>query len=271
VALKQTGSVCDDPHVSRLADVDLTQRLSKSDGERALARAQRRLTALALQSGGQLDGGAVGPGVAILFEGWDAAGKGGAIRRLAAPLDPRHVSVASFAAPTEAERRHHFLWRFGPHVPGRGEIAVFDRTWYGRVLVERVEGFATKAEWKRAYEEIAAFERSLAMEGTVIVKFWLHISDAEQLKRFQAREKDPLKQWKLTDEDWRNREKRPAYERAIETMLERTDTPEAPWQLIAAESKPYARVAVVQAVIEALERGLRDAGQEPVQFDESPG
>jgi AMP-polyphosphate phosphotransferase len=271
VALKQTGSVCDDPQVSRLADVDLSQRLSKSEGESALARAQRRLTALSLQSGGQLGGGGVGPGVAVLFEGWDAAGKGGAIRRLAAPLDPRHVSVASFAAPTEAERRHHFLWRFGPHVPGRGEIAVFDRTWYGRVLVERVEGFATKAEWTRAYDEITAFERSLAMEGTVVVKFWLHISDAEQLKRFQAREKDPLKQWKLTDEDWRNREKRPAYDRAIKTMLERTDIPEAPWRLIAAESKPYARVAVVEAVIEALERGLRDAGQEPVKVDESSG
>jgi polyphosphate kinase 2 (PPK2 family) len=250
--------------MSRLDDVDLSAHLSKADGERELERAQKRLTALALQSGGQLGGGAVGPPVAVLFEGWDAAGKGGAIRRLTAPLDPRHVSVASFSAPTDEEKRHHFLWRFSGHLPGAGQIAIFDRTWYGRVLVERVEGFATEAEWSRAYEQIAGFERGLALEGAVIVKFWLHISEAEQLKRFQAREKDPLKAWKLTDEDWRNRDKRPAYERAIEAMLTHTDIPQAPWQLIAAESKPYARVAVVQAVIDALEGRLRELGQEPV-------
>jgi polyphosphate kinase 2 (PPK2 family) len=250
--------------MSRLDAVDLSAHLSKADGERELERVQKRLTALALQSGGQLGGGAVGPPVAVLFEGWDAAGKGGAIRRLTAPLDPRHVSVASFAAPTEDERRHHFLWRFSGHLPGAGQISIFDRTWYGRVLVERVEGFATEAEWSRAYEQIAGFERGLALEGAVIVKFWLHISEAEQLKRFQAREKDPLKAWKLTDEDWRNRDKRPAYERAIEAMLTHTDIPQAPWQLIAAESKPYARVAVVQAVIDALEGRLRELGQEPV-------
>jgi polyphosphate kinase 2 (PPK2 family) len=251
----------------RLDDVDLSAHLSKSEGERSLRKAQARLTALALQSGGQLGGDALGPPVAVLLEGWDAAGKGGAIRRLAAPLDPRHVSVSSFASPTEAERRHHFLWRFAGHLPGAGQIAVFDRTWYGRVLVERVEGFATKEQWSRAYEEIAGFERGLALEGTVIVKFWLHISDAEQLKRFQARQDDPLKRWKLTDEDWRNRDKRGAYEKAIEAMLEHTDTPQAPWRLIAAESKPYARVAIVQAVIEAIEQGLHDRGIEPVALD----
>jgi polyphosphate kinase 2 (PPK2 family) len=252
--------------MNRLDDVDLSAHLSSDDGQRALQRAQKRLTALALQSGGQLGDGALGPPVAVLFEGWDAAGKGGAIRRLVAPLDPRHASVSSYAAPTESEKRHHFLWRFADHLPGAGQIAIFDRTWYGRVLVERVEGLATKPEWSRAYEEIAAFERGLAMEGTVIVKFWLHISDAEQLKRFHARDKDPLKRWKLTDEDWRNRDKRPDYVRAIEAMLQHTDTPEAPWRVIAAESKPYARVAVVQTVIEALEQGLRHAGQEPLAF-----
>jgi polyphosphate kinase 2 (PPK2 family) len=251
----------------RLDHVDLAARMSKDEGERILRDAQTRLTALALQSGGQLGGDALGPPLAVLFEGWDASGKGGAIRRLTAPLDSRHVSVSSFAAPTEAEKRHHFLWRFAGHLPGDGQIAVFDRTWYGRVLVERVEGFATKAQWSRAYEEIAGFERGLAMEGAVIVKFWLHISDAEQLKRFHARQNDPLKAWKLTDEDWRNRDNRGAHEKAIEAMLEHTDIPQAPWRLIAAESKPYARVAVVQAVIEALEQGLRDRGIEPVSLD----
>jgi AMP-polyphosphate phosphotransferase len=252
--------------MSLLDDVDLSAHLSKVHGEKQLAEAQTRLTALALQAGGQLGDGGLGPGLAVLFEGWDASGKGGAIRRLVAPLDPRHVSVASYAAPTDDEKRHHFLWRFAPHLPGLGQVSVFDRTWYGRVLVERVEGFATDREVHRAYEEIAGFERGLAAEGTVLVKFWLHISDAEQLRRFHARERDPLKAWKLTDEDWRNRERRADYLEAVEAMVRHTDLPEAPWHVIAAESKPYARVAVVRTVIEALERGLRDAGQDPVEL-----
>jgi polyphosphate kinase 2 (PPK2 family) len=253
--------------MSRLDDVDLTQKLSRRDGAERLMHAQRRLTALRLQAGGQIGDGGLGPPLAVLFEGWDAAGKGGAIRRLTAPLDPRHYTVAQFAAPNDRERRHHFLWRFGLSLPGWGGMSVFDRTWYGRVLVERVEKFATKAEWERAYGAIEEFERSLAAEGMVLVKFWLHISEEEQLRRFQEREANPLKQWKLTDEDWRNRKRRKQYAKAIEDMLERTDRPVAPWHLVAAESKPFARVSVLETVIAALEDGLRAAGQEPVTIE----
>ncbi len=256
--------------MTRLDDIDLTLRLSKTDGEARLAPLQRRLTALALQSAGLLGADALGPPLAVLFEGWDAAGKGGAIRRLIAPLDPRHVTATSFAAPTELERRHHFLWRFAPALPAAGQVGVLDRSWYGRVLVERVEGFASKREWTRAFDEIVGLERGLEQEGTVIVKFWLHISDAEQLRRFRARENDPLKRWKLTDEDWRNREKRPAYERAVEEMLARTDRKAAPWHVIAAESKPYARVAILSTVIDALQSALRAAGHEPVELPIEP-
>ncbi len=200
----------------------------------------------------------------VLFEGWDAAGKGGAIRRLTAQLDPRHVRVSEFAAPTDQEKRHHFLWRFWPQIPGRGGMAVFDRTWYGRVLVERVEGFATKTEWKRAYKEIVDFEHSLHVEGMTIAKFWLEISEDEQLKRFNARAEDPLKRWKLTEDDWRNRSKRSAYEKAIKGMLRQTDHATAPWTLIAAENKSYARVAVLEHLIDVVERGMVDAGMDPL-------
>ncbi len=249
--------------MAALADADLSLRLSKQEGLEQLTGLQRRLTALRLQYGGQLGSGELGPPIAILFEGWDASGKGGAIRRVTAPLDPRHVTVAQFAAPDPRERRHHFLWRFTPSLPGWGGMCGFDRTWYGRVLVERVEGFAGEAEWERAYGQIVEFERGLAAEGTVIVKFWMHVSPEEQLKRFNERERDPLKHWKLTDEDWRNRDRRADYERAITEMLRRTDHAAGPWQVIAGESKHYARVAVVRAVNAALEQGLRASGHEP--------
>jgi polyphosphate kinase 2 (PPK2 family) len=199
----------------------------------------------------------------VVFEGWDASGKGGAIKRLVAPLDPRHVRVAQFAAPTHDEKRHHFLWRFWPSLPGWGGMAVFDRSWYGRELVERVEGFATREQWLRAYEEINGFERSLTSEGMILIKLWLHISAEEQLKRFERRAEDPLKSWKLTEDDWRNREKRPQYVEAIEDMLARCDTPEAPWHLIEAESKRYCRVRVIETVIGRIEDGMRAAGREP--------
>jgi AMP-polyphosphate phosphotransferase len=189
----------------------------------------------------------------VLLEGGDASGKGGAIKRLTAPLDLRHVRVAQFSAPTPDEKRHHFLWRFWSDLPGWGGMAVFDRTWYGRVLVERVEGFASDEEWERAYGEIVEFERMNATEGMVFVKFWLQVSPEEQLKRFRKREKDPLKAWKLTDEDWRNREKRPAYEQAVEAMLERTDHEGGPWTLVEGDSKRWARVKVIETVIAAME------------------
>ena len=253
--------------MASLADVDLSLKLSGDEGLERLERAQKRLLALRLQCGGLIGDGSLGPPLLVLFEGWDASGKGGAIRRLTAPLDPRHFNVAEFAAPSDREKRHHFLWRFWPQVPGWGGMSVFDRTYYGRVLVERVEGLASKAEWKRAYREIVEFEHSLCEEGAVIVKFWLHISAKEQLARFNARASDPLKAWKLTDDDWRNREKRQAYEEAVADMLRETDHKPAPWRLIPGESKPYARVAVIEAVIEALEHGIRAAGQEPMAVE----
>jgi len=250
--------------VASLEDVDLSLKLSPKEGLERLAHAQRRLLALRLQCAGLIGDGRVGPPFLILFEGWDAAGKGGAIRRLTAQLDPRHCRVCEFAAPSEREKRHHFLWRFWPELPGRGGMVAFDRTWYGRVLVERVEGLAGKADYKRAYKDIVGLEKSLCADGTVLVKFWLQISADEQLRRFEARADDPLKSWKLTDDDWRNREKRAAYERAITDMLRRTDGKSAPWTLIAAENKPYARVAVLETVIGALEQGMRADGLEPL-------
>jgi polyphosphate kinase 2 (PPK2 family) len=192
----------------------------------------------------------------VVFEGWDASGKGGCIKRLVSPLDPRHVRVSQFAAPTYDEKRHHFLWRFWPRLPGWGGMAVFDRSWYGRVLVERVEGLAPDQVWRRAYHEISEFEQTLVAEGTVMVKFWLHLSDGEQLRRFRSRQDDPLRRWKLTDEDWRNRDKRDDYTAAIEEMLDRTSSPHAPWTLVEAENKRWARVKVVDTVVDAMTEGL---------------
>lgn len=253
--------------MASLDDVDLSLKLPKEEAVERLERAQQRLLALRLQCGGLLGDGRLGPPLLVLFEGWDASGKGGAIRRLTAPLDPRHFKVSEFAAPSERERRHHFLWRFWPEVPGWGGMSVFDRTYYGRVLVERVEGLASKEEWERAYREIVEFESSLCSEGTVLVKFWLHVSAKEQLERFTARAEDPLKAWKLTEDDWRNRAKRDVYEQAVGEMLRETDHEPAPWRVIAGESKSYARVAVIETVIDALEDGIRAAGQEPVAVE----
>jgi AMP-polyphosphate phosphotransferase len=251
--------------VGRLGVLDLSLSLDKAEEANRLEAGQRRLLALRLALGGKLDGRSdrLGPPVCVMFEGWDASGKGGVIRRLVAPLDPRHVRVAQFAAPTPDEKRHHFLWRFFPPLPGWGGMAVFDRSWYGRVLVERVEGLASVEQWERAYEEIVQFEKSLCLEGMILVKFWLHISAEEQLARFKRREQDPLKRWKLTDEDWRNRELRPAYLRAAEDMFERTDHELARWQLVEAESKRYARVKVLETVIREIEVGMRKRGFEP--------
>ena len=249
--------------MGRLDDLDLSLRLSRQEEAERLEKASNRLLELRLTLGGLLGDGRLGPPVCVLFEGWDASGKGGAIRRLVHPMDPRHVRVATFAAPTYDEKRHHFLLRFWSSLPGWGGMAVLDRSWYGRVLVERVEGFATVDQWSRGYDEIVDFERSLALEGMILLKFWMHISEEEQLRRFKRRETEPLKTWKLTDEDWRNREKRTAYEQAIEDMLERTDHPLAPWLLIPAESKRYARVNVVETAIAEIERGMRERGFEP--------
>jgi polyphosphate kinase 2 (PPK2 family) len=248
------------PKLKRLDAVDLTAKLGREEGERQLAAAQRRLLELRLLLGGQTGEHRLGPPLCIVFEGWDASGKGGAIKRLVQPLDPRHVRVAQFAAPTRDEKRHHFLWRFWPSLPGWGGMAVFDRSWYGRVLVERVEGFATKNQWKRAYDEIVEFERTLLAEKMILVKLWMHVSSEEQLERFESRQADPLRAWKLTDEDWRNRGKRGNYEKAVEEMFERTEHPGAPWHVIAGDNKPYARVQVLRTVCDAVEAGLRSEG-----------
>ena len=250
--------------MASLRDADLTQKIGKREGDRELAIAQKRLLALRLQLAGLIGEGGPGPGLCVLFEGWDAAGKGGAIRRLVSPLDPRHVTVTQTGPPSEDERRHHFLHRFAAALPGLGGMSVLDRSWYGRVLVERVEGLATRAEWERAYPQIVAWEAALATEGMLLVKLWLHISEDEQLRRFRAREHDPLKAWKLTGEDWRNLSRRSAYEEAIEQMLDDSDHPAGPWHVVAAESKPYARLEVVRIVIAAIEQGLRARGREPI-------
>jgi AMP-polyphosphate phosphotransferase len=249
--------------MSRLDDCDLSLRLPGDEAKKLLAAAQQRLIHLRLLSGGQIGPGRLGPPLCVLFEGWDASGKGGAIKRLVDHLDPRHVRVRQFAAPTHDEKRHHFLWRFWPALPGWGGMAVLDRTWYGRVLVERVEGFAPEEAWRRAYGEIVDLETSLAAEGMVLVKFWMHLSPEEQLRRFESRANDPYRAWKLTAEDWRNREQRRAYEDAVEEMLRRTDIPEAPWHVVAAEDKKWARLAVVRTVCEALEAGLVRHGIDP--------
>jgi polyphosphate kinase 2 (PPK2 family) len=249
--------------VQRLDDVDLDHSLSRVESEERLVAAHRHLLHLRLVTAGLLGDGSLGPGILVLMEGWDASGKGGAIRRLVAPLDPRHVTVAPFGTPTDREARHHFLWRYFPSIPGLGGMSVFDRSWYGRVLVERVEKIASKEAWQRAYSEINGFEESLSLEGVVVIKIFLHISDAEQLRRFEARREDSLKSWKLTDEDWRNRSQRAAYEVAIDDVLTHTDTDLAPWHVIPAESKHYARVAVVETVIAQIERGMRRHGLEP--------
>jgi polyphosphate:AMP phosphotransferase len=192
----------------------------------------------------------------IACEGCDAAGKGGTIKRLTWGLDPRGYEVVPIAAPTDEEKARPYLWRFWRRLPKAGHITIFDRTWYGRVLVERVEGFCRETEWRRAYEEINEFERQLIRFGTVVVKFWLHIDQDEQLRRFQARQQTPEKQWKITDEDWRNRDKWPQYETAINEMMERTSTHRAPWTILEANCKLYARIKALRTVADALQRAL---------------
>ncbi|MCP4639328.1 MAG: polyphosphate:AMP phosphotransferase [bacterium] len=196
--------------------------------------------------------------VAMLYEGWDAAGKGGNIRRLTRELDPRGYEVVPVAAPQGDERTHHYLWRFWRRLPKAGHFTIFDRTWYGRVLVERLEGFAKPEEWMRAYREINEFEAQLAEYGMVVFKFWVHISKEEQLARFEARKVNPHKQWKITDEDWRNREKWDDYWHAVSGMIERTSTAHAPWTIIAGNDKRHARLQALRTVVEGVSAALKE-------------
>ncbi|MBN1315043.1 MAG: hypothetical protein JXA42_06230 [Anaerolineales bacterium] len=190
--------------------------------------------------------------VVMVFEGWDAGGKGGAIKRITERLDPRGYVVYPIAAPKGEDATHHYLWRFWKRLPEKGQIAIFDRSWYGRVMVERIEGFCAREEWKRSYREINQFERQLADYGTIIIKYWIQISWEEQLARFEMRDKTPYKSWKLTDEDWRNREKWDQYEEAVEDMLLKTSTITAPWTIVEGNDKWYARVKVLDTAVKTL-------------------
>lgn len=234
-----------------LSRVDLSLSLDREPYEKRLDELQDRLFALEHE----LYVARV-PAV-IVFEGWDAAGKGGIIKRLTRGLDPRGYEVIPIAAPSDEEKARHYLWRFWQHLPKAGHVTIFDRSWYGRVLVERVEGFCTRNEWKRAFREINEFEQHVADFGTVIVKFWLQLSLEEQLRRFKAREKTSHKKWKITEEDWRNRKQWQKYEIAAVNMLQQTSTTYAPWTIVEADCKLHARIKALETVAEALETGLK--------------
>jgi polyphosphate kinase 2 (PPK2 family) len=236
-----------------LEHLDMTQAIDKDkeDVGRLIEERQGRLNRLHRKSANR------GLSTILVFEGWDAAGKGGAIRRVTAALDARTSRVVPIAAPTDEERAQHYLWRFWRHLPRKGLVTIFDRSWYGRVLVERVEGFATAAEWQRAYREINAFEEQLVEHGIVLAKFWLHVTPEEQLRRFKDRERSTFKSWKLTDEDWRNRERWQDYAQAVNEMVERTSTHLAPWTLVEANDKAFARIKVLETVCKRLSEALR--------------
>lgn len=240
--------------------IDLTKSMSHDESEVRITAAQHRLVQLRLFTAGLIEPHQQGPGLVVLFEGFDAAGKGGAIQRLAGALDPRHVRVVPVGPPTEEETRHHFLWRFQQNVPGQGEMTVFDRSWYGRLLVEHVEGEVTGEDVARSAKEIVEFEDMLIQSGVTIVKFWLHVSSDEQLRRFNDRASHPLKQWKLTADDWRNREKREAYLEALRFMVNTTDHPHAHWDLISGEDKHFARVNVLETLAERWAHDLTRRG-----------
>jgi polyphosphate:AMP phosphotransferase len=238
--------------VTLLSRLDMTLSLGKSDYKRQLKEQQARLNLLHRQALKK------GTSTIVLFEGPDAAGKGGAIRRITAALDARHYQVIPIAAPTDEERAQHYLWRFWRHLSRAGRITLFDRSWYGRVLVERVERFATEEEWRRAYAEINEFEQQLTRHGIVLLKYWIHITKEEQFQRFKEREKIPHKQWKLTEEDWRNREKWDDYELAANDLVEHTSTNTAPWVIVEGNDKAYARVKVITTLCDRLEAALKN-------------
>ena len=234
----------------RLEDADLAAALSPEEYKKELKKYQQKLARLHNEIYRKRIP------VVVCFEGWDAAGKGGAIRRLAKPLDPRGCTVYPIASPEPHEKNRHYLWRFWTRLPRSGHVAIFDRTWYGRVMVERLEGFCSENDWKRAYNEINEFEQELTRSGAVVLKFWLQIDSDTQLARFTDRQNTPEKQWKITDEDWRNREKWGDYALAISEMLEKTSTKDAPWHIIESVDKLYARIKVLKIVTVALEKAL---------------
>ncbi|MEL7061332.1 MAG: hypothetical protein AAGN46_15015 [Acidobacteriota bacterium] len=243
----------------RLDDVDLSLHLDEDAYETQLRTLQHELRDV-------VDGlYAQRRTMVLVFEGWDAAGKGGAIRRLVRRVDPRDLRVHAIGAPAGEDAERHYLWRFWRRLdsPSARRLVIFDRSWYGRVLVERVEGFAEPADWRRAYAEIVGFEEQLLRAGLLLGKFWLHVSDAEQLRRFEARRDTPHKRWKLTEEDWRNRARRGDYEAAVDEMFRRTHTADAPWTPIAGDDKRWARVAVLRRAVEIGRAGLDDRAGSP--------
>ncbi len=230
--------------------LDLTKSVPKKAYRKQLTHAQSRLGELGRKAYEQ------GQSTVLVFEGPDASGKGGAIRRTVWSLDARAYRVHQFAAPTEHERRFHYLWRFWNRLPSAGHVSVFDRSWYGRVLVERVEGFASEDEWRRAYNEINNFESQIVSHGTILIKFWIHVSEAEQLRRFEKRRDSAFKHWKLTEEDWRNRDQFQTYEQMGNDIVQYTSTIDAPWILVEGDNKNHARLKVIQTFIDHLESRL---------------
>jgi len=257
----RTVPVATPPQPSVLQGLDMTQSLSKEAYSESMPRARARLNRLFRQAK------ANGLSSVLVFEGWDAAGKGGAIRRVTRALDARDYQVIPIAAPTDEERAHHYLWRFWRHLGRAGRLTVFDRSWYGRVLVERVESFADEETWRRAYAEINQFETQLIENGIVLVKYWLHITPEVQYARFEQRRAVAYKSWKLTEEDWRNREKWEAYEQAVNDMVGKTSTHMAPWTLVEANSKQHARIKVVETFSTRLEQSLQQLGARSAETD----
>ena len=239
--------------MQKLSEVDLSPTIEEEEYRKELKKLQKRLAELHNTIYRKKIP------VIICYEGWDAAGKGGNIRRIARPLDPRGFDVIPIASPLPHELNRQYLWRFWTRLPRSGHICIFDRTWYGRVMVERLEGFCTEDDWKRAYNEINEFERQLTDWGAVVIKFWIHIDQDTQLARFNDRQNTPEKQWKLTEEDWRNREKWPQYEEAIDEMLQKTSTENAPWYIIESNDKRYARIKTLKNVIKALEKACEES------------
>ncbi|HPE68439.1 MAG TPA: polyphosphate:AMP phosphotransferase [Thermotogota bacterium] len=233
-----------------LDSMDLSPSLDREQYKNQLDTQRKRMRELSFELSAQKKS------LVVVFEGWDAAGKGGAIKRLTSCLDPRHVRVNPVGVPTAEEKKRHYLWRFWSHFPRAGNIAIFDRSWYGRVLVERVEGFAAGHEWKRAFSEICAMEHSLSLHGSLVVKFWLQIDKQTQLQRFEERENNPLKKWKITPDDWRNREKWDIYQPCVEEMIQRTDLPFAPWIVVEANDPYFSRVKVLSSLVRILEKNL---------------
>ena len=234
---------------SVLKKVDLSKKLDRETYEKKLDELQKKLTLLHSEIYAKRIP------VVLAFEGWDAGGKGGAIKRLTRALDPRGYTVNPTSSPNDIERAH-YLWRFWTKMPKDGHIAIFDRTWYGRVMVERIEGFCTTQEWQRAFKEMNQMEQQLVNHGAIVIKFWMHIDKEEQERRFKERQENPDKQWKITDEDWRNREKWELYEQAVDEMMVRTSTVNAPWVIVEGNDKLYARIKVLETVVDALEKRL---------------